>query len=79
MLDASELSFIPGESCLNGSFRDMAVTSTDCHWKGLALRGSGEGKERAGLAGWLGAEPTYERHCLRGRRHDGRDEVHKNG
>lgn len=25
--------------------------------------------------GW----PTYERYCLRGGRHDGRDEVHKNG
>ena len=46
-----QVSFIPGESCLNGSFRDMAGTSPDCHWKGLALKGSGEGKERAGLAG----------------------------
>ena len=70
-----QVSFIQGEEsmidCLDGSFSGMAGNSPVRHWKGVTTEGRKEGAAPRG--------PTYERHCLRGHRHDGRDEIHKNG
>ena len=65
--------FIPGKegivSCLDGSFSGVAGGISPVRHRGGGHVGP---RARPHL-------PTYERHCVRGRGHDGRDEIHKNG
>ena len=59
-------------SCLMGFFfgRQQPCSSLEGCDKGRK-----KGKKELQL---LPCGPTYKRHCIRGRRHDGREEIHKN-